>query len=277
MPLQGTFDVLSFADVLHLLGRKGMTGRLHLRNRSMGANVYLDDGKLVGADLGEHSTNSAVDIHGRLEEICFELLEAERGSFEFLPDTMGMGPATVNLEVDVVLDRARKRLDEWRLIQAVIPSLDLHPQVVDSLPADEVTLSRERWRLITAMDGRRSIRAIARSVGLTEYDTCRMVKSLMDEGVVELIGPQRGAPGVSREPVLIVDEEAEEYDESEVSESGPAEGSEPRVDRQAMTASPGTVLTTTPAVPPPTAQDPPKKGRSGIVRIGKRPRPTAPS
>jgi hypothetical protein len=277
MPLQGTFDVLGFADVLHLLGRKGMTGRLHLRNRSMGANVYLDDGKLVGADLGEHSTNSAADVHGRLEEICVELLEAERGSFEFLPDTMGMGPATVNLEVDVVLDRARKRLDEWRLIQAVIPSLDLHPQVVDSLPADEVTLSRERWRLITAMDGRRSIRAIARSVGLTEYETCRMVKSLMDEGVVELIGPQRGAAGVSREPVLIVDEEAGEYDESEESESGPAEGSDPWVDRQAMTASPGTASTTTPAVPPPTAQDPPKKGRSGIVRIGKRPRPTAPS
>ncbi|HSS10526.1 MAG TPA: hypothetical protein VLL25_11610, partial [Acidimicrobiales bacterium] len=112
---------------------------------------------------------------------------------------------------------------------------------------------------------------------LTEYETCRMVKSLMDEGVVELIGPQRGAPGVSREPVLIVDEEAEEYDESEESESAPAEGSELRVDRQAMTASPGTASTTTPAVPPPTAQDPSKKGRSGIVRIGKRPRPTAPS
>jgi hypothetical protein len=277
MPLQGTFDVLSFADVLHLLGRNRMTGRLHLRSRSMGANVYIDDGQLVGADLGEHSTNSAADVHSRLEEICFELLEAERGSFEFTPDTVGMGPATVNLDVDAVLDQARKRLDEWRDVQAVIPSLELHPHVVDSLPADEVTLSRERWRLVTAIDGRRSIRAIARSVGLTEYDTCRMVKSLMDEGIVELIGPQLAGPGMSREPILLIDqdvaeeEEAAQSDRAGEDELGPAEAAASENAPQRSLSHGGT-----PAVPPPQPKEPPRKGRSGIVRIGKRPRPTPP-
>ena len=278
MPLQGTFDVLSFAEVLHLLGRNRMTGRLHLRSRSMGANVYIEDGQLVGADVGEHSTNSAADVQSRLEEICFELLEAERGSFEFTPDTVGMGPVTVNLEVDAVLAEARQRLVEWREIQVVIPSLDLHPRVVDSLPAEEVTLSRERWRMVTAMDGRRSIRAIARGIGFTEYDTCRMVKSLMDDGIVELIGPQMAGSGAGREPILLIDEDVEaeaerdQTDEDEADESAPSEAGD-----RSIAAESGSSYASTPAVPPPRPQEPPRKGHSGIVRIGRRRRPTPPS
>jgi hypothetical protein len=277
MPLQGTFDVLSFADVLHLLGRNRMTGRLHLRSRSMGANMYIDDGQLVGADVGEHSTNSASDVQSRLEEICFELLEAERGSFEFTPDAVGMGPAMVNLEVEEALEAARRRLADWRNIQAIIPSLDLHPRVVDTLPADEVTLSKERWRMVTAIDGRRSIRAIARSAGFTEYDTCRMVKSLMDDGIVELAGPQLASSGASREPLLVVDEELEavggehQSEEEAGEEAGTTGAEDPTASTERDSAYPRT-----PAVPPPRPQDEAKKGHSGIVRIGKRRRPTPP-
>jgi hypothetical protein len=244
----------------------------------MGANVYIDDGHLVGADVGEHSTNSAADVQSRLEEICFELLEAERGSFEFTPDAVGMGPAMVNLEVDEALEAARRRLADWREIQEVIPSLDLHPRVVDSLPAEQVTLSKERWRMVTAIDGRRSIRAIARSVGFTEYDTCRAVKSLMDDGIVELVGPQLATSGASREPILLVDEEveagggeeqaAEEDTEDDLKTSGVE-------DATASTEHPSS-YTRTPAVPPPRPQDQARKGHSGIVRIGKRRRPSPP-
>jgi hypothetical protein len=277
MPLQGTFDVLSFSDVLHLLGRNRMTGRLHLRSRSMGANVYIDDGQLVGADVGEHSTNSASDVQSRLEEICFELLEAERGSFEFTPDAVGMGPAMVNLEVDEALEAARRRLVDWRNIQEIIPSLDLHPRVVDTLPADEVTLSKERWRMVTAIDGRRSIRAIARSAGFTEYDTCRMVKSLMDDGIVELAGPQLATTGASREPLLVVDEELEaiEGEQQPEEEAGDEPGTAGAEDPTASTEQ-ASSYPRTPAVPPPRPQDEAKKGHSGIVRIGKRRRPTPP-
>jgi hypothetical protein len=244
----------------------------------MGANVYLDDGQLVGADVGEHSTNSAADVQSRLEEICFELLEAERGSFEFTPDAVGMGPAMVNLEVDEALEAARRRLADWRNIQEVIPSLDLHPRVVDSLPADEVTLSKERWRMVTAIDGRRSIRAIARSAGFTEYDTCRMVKSLMDDGIVELVGPQLASSGASLEALLVVDEELEAVGEEQQPDEDA--GDEPRttgVGDPTGSAEGASSYARTPAVPPPRPQDQAKRGHPGIVRIGKRRRPTPPA
>ena len=136
---------------------------------------------------------------------------------------------------------------------------------------------------MTAIDGRRSIRAIARSVGFTEYDTCRTVKSLMDDGIVELTGPQLATSGAGREPILLVDEEEEAEaggEEEQVAEEDSGDdldalGTEDPGDPAASNEHPSS-YTRTPAVPPPRPQDLAKKGHSGIVRIGKRRRPTPP-
>jgi hypothetical protein len=89
---------------------------------------------------------------------------------------------------DAVLTRARKRLDEWHELQEVIPSLDLQPRLVLDLAATEVTLDKERWRTLTAIDGRRNLRAIGRVLNISDFDVCRIVRSLLDDGIVELEG-----------------------------------------------------------------------------------------
>jgi hypothetical protein len=104
-----------------------------------------------------------------------------------------------------------------------------------------------------------------------------MLKSLMDDGIVELVGPQMASSGASRETVLVLDEELEEEaapegpEENAGDEPGPGEGEDSPASRERPP------LTKTPAVPPPKPQEPAKKGHSGIVRIGKRRRPTPPS
>jgi hypothetical protein len=212
MPIQGTFDVLSFTDVMQLVARKHLTGRLHVRSRSIGANLYFEEGLLMGADSGEPGHSGASDMRNRMEEICFDLLDAERGSFEFLPDTPFVGQYTLSLKVDTVLSRARRRLEEWRQIQAVIPSLELHPRILADLDRDEVTLSKDRWRLMTAIDGRRSIRVIARSLGSSDYDVCRTLKSLIDDGVVAVDSPPKSPTGPrrGRGRTVFVDDSADE-------------------------------------------------------------------
>ena len=123
MPLQGTFDVLDFSEILRLLGRRGVTGRLHLRSRAMTANIFFEEGALVGADQSEHQPAAATgDVRSRLEEVCFELLEADRGTFEFQPGKATSIPGAARLKVETVLSRARTRLDEWRLLTERVPS-----------------------------------------------------------------------------------------------------------------------------------------------------------
>jgi hypothetical protein len=185
MSLQGSFDVLGFAEVLQLLERKRQSGRLHVRAGGLGGSIYLRDGHLVGAESGEHTVpTSGAEARTRLEELCFECLQSDRGGFEFQPQVNPPWPSQLSSPVESVLREARTRLIEWREIQAVIPSMEARPRVVDELVPEAVTLTRERWRLIAAIDGRRTVHRLARALGLGTFEVGRLLKSLVDDGIV---------------------------------------------------------------------------------------------
>jgi len=187
MSLQGSFDVLGFSEVLELLERKRQSGRLHVRAGGVAGHIYLRDGHLTGAESGDYSTPStAGEARTRLEELCFEFLQCERGVFEFQPRVAAPWPTQLSSSVAAVLREARQRLIEWREIQSVIPSMDVRPRVVDELVPEAVTLTRDRWRLIAAIDGRRSVHRLARTLGLGTYEVGRLLKSLVDDGIVTI-------------------------------------------------------------------------------------------
>lgn len=189
MPLSGTFDVLDFSDVMHLVADHELTGRLYVRTRHCTANLFWDAGKIIGADQSEHQAAAVVgDVWTRLEETCFELLEAERGSFEFQTGKTTSTEVTHRLNVDEVLDRATARKQEWQELQALIPTLDLVPRLVNELEPAEVTVDRDRWRMLTVIDGRRNLRTIARALDLTDFDVCRMCRTLIENGLIDLEG-----------------------------------------------------------------------------------------
>jgi hypothetical protein len=187
MALQGSFDVLGFSEVLQLLESKRQTGRLHVRASGLAGSIYFRDGNLTGAESGEHTVPpTGAEARTRLEELCFEFLQSERGVFEFQPRVNAPWPALLSTPVETVLRDARARLIEWREIQAVIPSMDVRPRVVEELVTEAVTLTRERWRLIAAIDGRRSVHRLARTLGLGTYEVGKLLKSLVDDGIVTI-------------------------------------------------------------------------------------------
>jgi len=187
MSLQGSFDVLGFSELLELLERKRQSGSLHVRAGGVAGHSYLRDGHLTGAESGDYTTpSSAGEARTRLEELCFEFLQCERGVFEFQPRVSAPWATQLSSSVETVLREARQRLIEWREIQAVIPSMDVRPRVVDELIPEAVTLTRDRWRLIAAIDGRRSVHRLARTLGLGTYEVGRLLKSLVDDGIVTI-------------------------------------------------------------------------------------------
>ncbi|MHB8505380.1 MAG: DUF4388 domain-containing protein [Acidimicrobiales bacterium] len=295
MPLQGTFDVLDFTDVLQLLARQQLTGRLHVRSRSFGANLFLEVGLLVGADQSEHQpAATAGDVRGRIEEVCFEMLEAERGSFEFHPGKPSSLPVGERHQPESVITQARRRLDEWHELQEIIPSLDMQPRLVYDLPSGEVTLDKQRWRMLTAIDGRRNLRAIGRVLNLSDFDVCRVVRSLIDDGVVELEGlaalpastrdampvvPAPDPTGIER--VVAVDAETTVMDrpdaETAETEAGTETGETPAVELAPALGGDAELTRAVPTVEPPPAageeggDEDPDVGRSRrVIRIGSR-------
>ncbi|HUB71665.1 MAG TPA: DUF4388 domain-containing protein [Acidimicrobiales bacterium] len=186
MPFQGTFDVLDFSAVLELVAARNMSGRLHVRSRSFAANLFFDDGYIVGADQSEHSAAaSAGDVGQRAQEICFELLGTDRGSFEFHL-LRSKAPAGASISVKEAMEQARQRLAEWQELQALIPSLDVQPRLVTELDPGQVTLDRDQWRVLTAVDGRRNLRSIGRALNLSDFEVCRAMRELLNAKVIEL-------------------------------------------------------------------------------------------
>ena len=187
MSLQGSFDVLGFADVLNLLAHKRETGRLRVRGPGIATDFFFEGGRLAAADDGEaQPPSSEADARARVEEACFELLTHERGTFEF---ASGPGsPWNVGLAAGVerVLSDANRRLEEWQQIEAVIPSMDLRPRVVPELAGGPVTIDADSWRFLVSVDGRRNLHALARKLSLSRFEARRRTKQLLDLGLVEI-------------------------------------------------------------------------------------------
>jgi Domain of unknown function (DUF4388) len=198
MPLQGTFDVLDFSAVLEILSAHKMTGRLHVRSRSFAANLFFADGQIVGADQSEHQAAAvAGDVAQRAQEICFELLGTDRGNFEFHPGKPNGPVGGTVIAVADALDEARRRLAEWQELQLLIPSLDVQPRLVTELDPGEVTLSRDQWRVLTAVDGRRNLRSIGRTFNMSDFDVCRAMRDLLHAKVIELDLRQAGMSSIN--------------------------------------------------------------------------------
>ncbi|MFP5256005.1 MAG: DUF4388 domain-containing protein [Acidimicrobiia bacterium] len=179
MALQGTLDTFALPDVLHLLATTKKTGCLRLDGRRGAGTVHVDAGEIVAV--------TAAHVPGATEaaDALFELLRFEEGSFAFDPDVAPdeRQPAT---DVATLLDAATALLAEWREIEAVVPSLDAQVSLRPALAGDQVTIPAEQWSHLVAVGGGRTVRSLGQHLDLSELPVSRVVRDLVELGVVEL-------------------------------------------------------------------------------------------
>src|SRR5437763_1081417 len=146
MSLQGSFDVLGFADVVNLLAHKRESGRLRIRGPGVATDFFFDAGRLTAADDGEAQPPiSEKEARTRVEEAFFEILAHERGTFEFQSGPTTPWTAGLSASVERVLSEANRRLEEWREVESGNPNKALRPRV-GSGPGGEARSSDPRSR-----------------------------------------------------------------------------------------------------------------------------------
>lgn len=173
MSLHGSLDSFSIPDVLVFLGGTGKTGELHVAGDGRDGRVWFTAGKVVAAEAGRPTDV----VNG-----VFELLRMAAGDFGF---TDGVAPAASTEEHDVaaVLAAAQAQLDEWREIEAVVPSARAEVAAVAAI-AGPVTIAPEHWVVIAALVRDASVGAVGDHLGLSEFDSARAVKALVDAGLL---------------------------------------------------------------------------------------------
>jgi hypothetical protein len=199
LSLQGTLDTFSLAEVLVLIEKARKTGAIEVRDPASRGVLYIAGGRFSGAEAGDlcGPVESPEELDARLIDVCFSLFRLESGAFEFEGDRFPPWPVRGGSEITPIIEQVQQLRRDWLAIESVIPSLDCCPTLVADLGDDRLIVDRAAWRVMLAVDGQRSVRGLARELGRSVLEICRVIKQLVDAGAVE----------IAREPVPTVADE----------------------------------------------------------------------
>lgn len=126
----------------------------------------------------------------QIEEAVYSLFSWTTGSFSF---EAGVRPGAEEqldrISPEALLLEGARRVDEWSLIEAKIPSFDL---VFAVLPGQvegyHAAFSEAQRRLLPLLDGKRDIRQLIDASGLSEFEAAQALYGLVTAGLAHKVG-----------------------------------------------------------------------------------------
>jgi hypothetical protein len=189
MSFQGSLNELPLSDIVQLVAVSGKTGMFSMTRASEKGYVYLQNGHITHAKLGE--------VEG--EDAIYALALWNQGTFQFSPGVESEARTISRSNTNLLLEAAR-RSDEWKILSKKIPGTDSVPVLVSREGANgPVTLTPLEWRVVTKTDGQRSIEEIARVLKTSAFDIAKTLYGLVTAELVEIGKPHR-ASRTSLEP-----------------------------------------------------------------------------
>ena len=136
-----------------------------------------------------------------------DLFTWAEGIFQF---ENNVTPAPDNISLLINLEGSRQ-LQEMERLQDEIPSLDMALKFTETPGTNirNVNLSVKEWRVVSFINPKNSMKQIARTTKLNEFEFRTIVYSLIQAGLVEIIRPEGAEPPSPQIPTLPV-ETAEE-------------------------------------------------------------------
>jgi hypothetical protein len=135
-------------------------------------------------------------IRGHMLEVVYRLFTWVEGLFRFEPAIMpGDDKITVPVELENVILEGSRRMQEWAQLAEEIPNLDMALKFADrpNVNVKQMQLSADEWRVVSYINPRNSMRAIAKQNNLNDFTIRRIVYGLLQAGLVEIVRPD-GAP-----------------------------------------------------------------------------------
>lgn len=181
--MQGSLAEVPLPELLRFLDRPTVSGRLLLHGGQAG-RIELARGRLVAVEIGE-AGRSPVEDPDEVVPALLDLVLCADGDFEFVPVSEPVhGPR--GLPLTAALGELDELLKLWRAVAAVVPSVSAVPRLVPSLRAERLHIDAHQWRLVTAIDGDRSVADLVRVTGFEAFQVCLILQQLVAAGAAAI-------------------------------------------------------------------------------------------
>src|SRR5262245_6806363 len=136
-------------------------------------------------------------VRFQIEEVVFEVMGWREGCFSFTegPLTDVNTEAMVRISTEALLMEGARRIDEWVRIEKRVPHLGVVPSYAPSLQGGGLDLLPPEWEVLALIDGERDLKAIAATLGRSDFDIAKTLFGLESAGLITLVDPGTASHG----------------------------------------------------------------------------------
>ncbi|HBT89297.1 DUF4388 domain-containing protein [Desulfobacter sp.] len=148
--------------------------KLHL------GKVLVQKGYISEETLKKYNTK-------QVELILYDLLLWEKGKFEYKDDRLNLTNMIVTQlnPIKLILEASR-RIDELSVLKKVIPSDKLVFKMSGKVHSkEEIKLNANEWRVLSLIDGTRSVRQVITESAYDEFAVYKIIFSVISSGLIE--------------------------------------------------------------------------------------------
>jgi hypothetical protein len=177
----------------HFLRSRGIISEEKLRECLQLAEERNQQLGKVLVEQGYTSKSSLQNIlHLQAKEILYALLLWETGDAEYRDAPINVkGKMFIPLNPMSIILEASRKIDEGSIINREIPSEQLIFKISEKMEdTEEVKLNKNEWRVLSLMDGNRTVKQVIKDSGYDKFSTYKIIYSLKMSGFIEKTGEE---------------------------------------------------------------------------------------
>lgn len=171
-------------------------GKLSKTDLERAITLHKQTGRQLGTTLIDMNIFDKEEIAEclklQIEEIVYNLFSWHEGDFLFHEGAQPKhAPFYIELPTMSVIMEGTRRIDEWLVIQKVLPPDDVLLAVAKNpkrSPEEEIVLTLEEFRLLSLINGERTLPDLMLVSPVGEFVTCRALYKLVVSNLVEVAG-----------------------------------------------------------------------------------------
>lgn len=179
--LRGNLQSISLQDVIQLLNVNKKSGKLHIVQGKHTGTIYVLNGEVVHAETPQTAGESA----------AFEVLEWDKGEFEFVATKFKV-PSSIHRSMQDLLMEAARTSDSRRRLRSIFPNMHAipWPKVQDPQLTQGLKIFPEDRKVLVFLDGYRDFLDIVKVSEQSEVTVLQTCNTLLEAGRLDVIEPE---------------------------------------------------------------------------------------